>query len=789
MNAGGHMTEWIPITRKETGQDKKIYQCGAGRLMPQKDKPSLELTSYFFVPQADPKPIAVRVMLKGKGQKVPDTIPAALEKKNFEEYKNYPIDWYYFAMDVAPAKEITIEILAGNQVIADGRTKASIDLNAPSEIECTPGILAPQFSKALVKTKVTKPSSWKLEENKNFDLSCLNAVLKHIWKRLNDGPDGAWLGDDAYGSIDRLNSPNPDVVMEERWARSITRILVLTSYSAPFSAYKLSNSDGLILAKAQDETDPGYPITFACEQLSSMGAISRGYRYPQVKEKRSDGYPELTNLIGFAVNTAKNGVSTLEGKDTWISKPPESADELINNNHIGPCSIFARGNNLHVAFLLRVSNDKKQFQFFDTGGMATHPAPEPGQHNSDYKWSDRMACKFEVGTLEKKPAEKALSLIQKARPLGFARLIITRNKKVLFATPLLRMHCNQKDLNFPLAAYLWSLRQIPYKGSIQASWAFYIPLSDLAFQMIAPNSREKTVRELFMNARKHYRERKIKPDTTKYPNQEKIPGEGDRTYLLPTWINGVFYGWVNNVVYLSSELDTKEDGPGTADWSARRQNDPTAKTYDFAKNQKYSALFNDISNQEKYFPCATLSGTLSSDVLRNTGSFGGLEYFLGDPALTVTSAAFCDGDEIPQQYTCKGDNVSPPLSWSGAPQGTQSFVVLLDDPDATAASLPPFSHWVVYNIPSSQTELAENVPKIADVPYGRQGKNDFSNTNKEIIGYAGPCPPGDKIHHYFFKVFALDQMLDLKGVVTRSQVMTVMKDHILDNCQLIGLFT
>ena len=119
---------------------------------------------------------------------------------------------------------------------------------------------------------------------------------------------------------------------------------------------------------------------------------------------------------------------------------------------------------------------------------------------------------------------------------------------------------------------------------------------------------------------------------------------------------------------------------------------------------------------------------------------------------TLTSSAFGDGQPIPVQYTCDGDDRSPPLAWDGIPQGTQSLVLIVDDPDAPDPNAPKMTwvHWVLYNLPHSCTQLDESV-QASDLPPGtKEGVNDWKRT-----GYGGPCPPIGR-HRYFHKLYALD---------------------------------
>lgn len=154
-----------------------------------------------------------------------------------------------------------------------------------------------------------------------------------------------------------------------------------------------------------------------------------------------------------------------------------------------------------------------------------------------------------------------------------------------------------------------------------------------------------------------------------------------------------------------------------------------------------------------------------------------------EPAMniSITSTAFTQGQPIPDQYTCDGPDVSPPLTWTDAPTGTKSFALIADDPDAPMGT---WVHWVIYNLPAATRSLAENTPQSPDLPDGaEQGVNDFGKT-----GYGGPCPPRGKPHHYHFKIYALDTLLNLKSGATKKELLKAMNDHVLGEGQLIGTF-
>lgn len=152
--------------------------------------------------------------------------------------------------------------------------------------------------------------------------------------------------------------------------------------------------------------------------------------------------------------------------------------------------------------------------------------------------------------------------------------------------------------------------------------------------------------------------------------------------------------------------------------------------------------------------------------------------------LTLTSTAFADGGEIPSLYTCEGDDISPPLAWSGVPDGTKSLVLIVDDPDAPDPAAPQriWVHWVLFNLPPDSTGLAEAVIPDA-LPAGTEdGLNDWEHT-----GYGGPCPPIGR-HRYFHKLCALDTRLEGLSKPTKADVEAAMAGHVLAEAVLLGTY-
>jgi Raf kinase inhibitor-like YbhB/YbcL family protein len=148
--------------------------------------------------------------------------------------------------------------------------------------------------------------------------------------------------------------------------------------------------------------------------------------------------------------------------------------------------------------------------------------------------------------------------------------------------------------------------------------------------------------------------------------------------------------------------------------------------------------------------------------------------------LEISSPAFAEGEAIPVAFSCDGENTSPQLIWNEPPVGTQSFVLIMDDPDAGGT----WVHWVVYNLPTSSRGLEAAIPADTEIEGGGlQGRN-----SSRINGYQGPCPPSGA-HHYHFKLYALDTMLDLPAGAHNVEVDIKMKDHVLASAELIAVFS
>lgn len=176
-----------------------------------------------------------------------------------------------------------------------------------------------------------------------------------------------------------------------------------------------------------------------------------------------------------------------------------------------------------------------------------------------------------------------------------------------------------------------------------------------------------------------------------------------------------------------------------------------------------------------------LAGTLfckdcSTNILSTVPFNKTLQSMEATMALQLTSSAFAQGQPIPAKYTCVGQNISPALTWTSPPQNTKSFALIVDDPDAPSGT---FVHWVLCNIPADTRALQENA-----TPAGKMqaGKNSYGTTK-----YQGPCPPSGT-HRYFFKLYALDTVLNVKEGLSKEQLLEAMNGHILDQTELMGTF-
>lgn len=154
-------------------------------------------------------------------------------------------------------------------------------------------------------------------------------------------------------------------------------------------------------------------------------------------------------------------------------------------------------------------------------------------------------------------------------------------------------------------------------------------------------------------------------------------------------------------------------------------------------------------------------------------------------SISITSEAFKDGERIASKYTCDAQDVSPPLTWAGLPDGTRSVALIVDDPDAPDPAAPKMTwvHWVLYNLPADSTGLAEAT--VADnLPPGTlEGTNDWKQT-----GYRGPCPPIGE-HRYFFKLYALDVVLPELGSPTKDALLEAMEGHVVADTVLMGTYS
>lgn len=149
--------------------------------------------------------------------------------------------------------------------------------------------------------------------------------------------------------------------------------------------------------------------------------------------------------------------------------------------------------------------------------------------------------------------------------------------------------------------------------------------------------------------------------------------------------------------------------------------------------------------------------------------------------LKITSKAFGQGENIPPEYTCDGEDKSPPLEWNNIPDNTKSLALISDDPDAPSGT---WVHWVAYNIPAGRDNFEEDIPTTDKLEDGTtQGRNDFGK-----IGYGGPCPPGGT-HRYSFRIYALDKELQLDPGLTKKELLNEIQGHVIDQGELMGKYS
>ena len=156
-------------------------------------------------------------------------------------------------------------------------------------------------------------------------------------------------------------------------------------------------------------------------------------------------------------------------------------------------------------------------------------------------------------------------------------------------------------------------------------------------------------------------------------------------------------------------------------------------------------------------------------------------------ALSIKSTAFDPDGEVPVRHTCEGEDLSPPLAWSGLPDGTRQLAVI--GQDHGAGNPPPWVHWIIYNIPATATGLPEGIPfdptdsMPPDLTGATQGSNGWG-----LSMYRGPAPPGGTVHHYDFAVFALDAELDLPSGLTRAELLAAIEGHVIGQGNMVPLY-
>ncbi|KYG10921.1 hypothetical protein BE21_09530 [Sorangium cellulosum] len=349
----------------------------------------------------------------------------------------------------------------------------------------------------------------------------IDAMLALIAKRLEGGLDVVWKKGAAMGLWDTTKWKESDP--EEQWARVITELLLGQPYNGAAATYGHPNQDTIFYKPFSDSADsPIVSLTAACQHNVSYGVLSRGYAISDVAN------------AGFSCDDSssmslfKNGGKWFRDEEKKIVAKAIDAGLTPGSIYVfkpKPLSEYEKKQNLqrkgsHIAFVLRVDKDQKQAQFFDTGGLnhderVKGPVPIIMQ---DFKsmgaydeplWN-KVTTNHYIGMgIPRPPADLAGAVvrIRKTRPIGFARLVLTKRgakfeeaidpknppEALLFVSRLLRMWGDTEDQNFTIARYFWSLRNLPGTREVQALWVFYVPL-DVPVSRDTPEEKAKKAR-------------------------------------------------------------------------------------------------------------------------------------------------------------------------------------------------------------------------------------------------------------------------------------------------------
>ncbi|MGD0073584.1 MAG: YbhB/YbcL family Raf kinase inhibitor-like protein [Candidatus Binataceae bacterium] len=198
--------------------------------------------------------------------------------------------------------------------------------------------------------------------------------------------------------------------------------------------------------------------------------------------------------------------------------------------------------------------------------------------------------------------------------------------------------------------------------------------------------------------------------------------------------------------------------------------DTTAKLTNVERSNGEKRMFVHLINKQmKALACCVLLLGLAQTAYAQT-------------ALKLSSSAFAPEGAIPKQFTCDGKNYSPALTWTDVPPNAKTLALIVEDPDSPGGT---FVHWVVYNLPATARHLDPNVAEaFAISDGGEQGRNSFGRE-----GYAGPCPPSGAVHHYHFRLYALDTSLKLQPGASAVEVEAAMKGHVLASADFVGTYT
>jgi hypothetical protein len=329
---------------------------------------------------------------------------------------------------------------------------------------------------------------WQID---SINYQSVQEILRFVNGNLAGGLRWAWDNPDGSGNITAPDS------LDEQWARLITEMLLFIPYQGPNNyGFVVGRAEKVFYGKMVDINDPAYPIVACCQQLATMGGITRGF---SGLAEHDIGATSADNVETVGGKVIPKGQAQLGPERDTSNMPLSKLARALSNNagpdpdtpmELTPGSCYVRTGFDHVAFLLRVDSEKRLIQFFDTGAMTDKVPQKPWPRalfdmatwpaNYDYNWQpDVYQGLKHWGFLprDEQKLKEAIDRIRTARPIGLARLVLRDRKsgKLVFATPLLLMHGPELKMNFSIARFMWALRHMPGREQLEGLVLIFIP--------------------------------------------------------------------------------------------------------------------------------------------------------------------------------------------------------------------------------------------------------------------------------------------------------------------------